>query len=217
MSEHEAAVSEIVSFILITGLLTACACISFAVVLPEMEKSMEASHAEDTAGRFCAMKSGIDRLWIQGNPGLSSGQLFPLSSSAGTFTYGKGTKLIFNHSDGQKTVYLLSLTFEPSYLRSENIPLSYEGGAVFWGSENLLPASAGRTDAVLICTAQRRENLLANVPVAICCQYLKKETFTDISHLQIADAPNAEYWKRMLSEVSRITVLEYTVSVEAVP
>lgn len=215
---REDAVSEIVSFLLILGVLAAGAGIYAAVIEPELSKAEERKHLEYTTEGFGSLKSDIDRLWVLGTPGDSGSKLLPLGaagrSSSGTLSFGKGTDIRFNHTGGEKTVSLLRLEYT-SYALPHSIV--YEGGAVFFAGDILLPAVSGETKAVLICTEQTDDVILANTPAAVTYTFQKTESFGSIENLQIADSKSSAYWQEQLKDVSAVTIIHCTVKAEAVP
>ena len=221
MPRREDAVSEIVSFLLILGVITAGISIYAAAVQPELSKAEERQHMEHAADAFGSLKSGIDRLWVLGTPGDSIGKLLPLTAaehtSAGTLSFGKGTPIRFNHTAGQTTAYLLRLEYSPPRHSAYQKPLTYEGGAVFSAGGTVLPAVTGGAKAVLICTEQKDDAVLANTPAAVTAVFRRTETFRDIDTLQIAEPPHSGYWQETLAESETVTLVYCTLFAEAVP
>ncbi len=81
----------------------------------------------------------------------------------------------------------------------------------------ILPAVTGDTNAVLICTEQEDDAILANTMVAVTAVIEKKEAFHGIENLQIADAKNFSYWQENLADVTDLTIVYCSVSLRAVP
>ena len=218
VSCREDAVSEIVSFLLILGVVAAGVGIYAAVAEPEIFKAEERQHLESAAERFSSLKSDIDRLWVLGTPGDSGSKLLPLGAadrtSSGTLSFGKGTPIRFSHPGGEKTASLLRLDYT---YRAFQYRIVYEGGAVFSAGDILLPAAAGETKAVLICTDQTDDVILANTPVAVTYVFQKTETFSGIENLQIAESPYSGYWQETLAGMENITLVYCTLFAEAVP
>ncbi|HJJ72038.1 MAG TPA: hypothetical protein O0X95_02630, partial [Methanocorpusculum sp.] len=98
MSSADQAVSEILSFIIILGIIALGITVYAAAVLPEMEKSAEIEYDNQLSESLLSLKTGIDKLWILG--GENSGTMFLPGSEmlrkAGTIQIKEGGKLSFD-------------------------------------------------------------------------------------------------------------------------
>ena len=209
------AVSEILSFILILGITALGITVFTAAVLPEMEKSEEISHENQLTKSLLSVKTGIDKLWILGNCGMQGGTIFFPGSEklmeGGTILIKEGTKLSFDHDDGNKTASLLFISVTSAYRTLHQSEYILEGGAVFEEGTVFLPHSEKDKNAALICFTGEEVMLSANCPVTIYYTYNSLEHFTNVTNLTVSSSENQAYWKKRLVNIENITLLNYEV------
>ena len=214
------AVSEILSFILILGITALGITVFTAAVLPEMEKSAELSHENQLTDSVLSLKTGIDKLWILGKCGMQSGTMFFPGSEklleGGTIQIKEGTKISFDHDDGEKTASLLFVSVTSAYRTLHQSEYILEGGAVFEDGTVFLPHSTRDKTAALICFTGEEEILSANCPVTIFYTYNSLEHFTNVTNLTVSSSEIQGYWKNRLGSIDNLTLLNYEVRVEAV-
>ena len=214
------AVSEILSFILILGITALGITVFTAAVLPEMEKSEEISHENQLTKSLLSVKTGIDKLWILGNCGMQGGTIFFPGSEklmeGGTIQIKEGTKLSFDHDDGEKTASLLFVSVTSAYRTLHQSEYILEGGAVFEDRTVFLPHSEKDKTAALICFTGEEEILSANCPVTIFYTYKSLESFSNVTNLTVSSSEIQGYWKNRLGSIDNLTLLNYEVRVEAV-
>ena len=214
------AVSEILSFILILGITALGITVFTAAVLPEMEKSAELSHENQLTDSVLSLKTGIDKLWILGKCGMQSGTMFFPGSEklmeGGTIQIKEGTKISFDHDDGEKTASLLFVSVTSAYRTLHQSEYILEGGAVFEDGTVFLPHSTRDKTAALICFTGEEEILSANCPVTIFYTYKSLEHFTNVTNLTVSSSEIQGYWKNRLGSIDNLTLLNYEVRVEAV-
>lgn len=208
MSRRDAAVSEVVSFLLVAAVLAAGVSIYAVVIAPEQETSAESFALKESAAEFASLKADIDMLWLAGAPGDSRGKLLP--ASVGFHSYGTGTQISFQHAGGEKTVFLAEVTARPF-----GTELIYEGGALFLPGRAVLPAVTGEKNAVLICTETADTVLLSNTPIVLTCIRQRTATFSGVCDLQVTSS-RSRYWQEVLSGVTTLTCVFCTFSAEAV-
>ena len=213
------AVSEILSFILILGIIALGVTVFAAAVLPEMEKSAEMSHENQLTESVLSLKTGIDKLWILGDCGMQGGTMFFLGSEklqeGGTILIKEGTKLSFDHDDGEKTASLLFISVTSAYRTLHQSEYILEGGAFFEDGKVFLPHSGSEKSAALICFIGDEEMLYANCPVTIFYTYKNLENFSNVTNLSIISSENQAYWKKRLVSIENLTLLNYEVRAEA--
>ena len=214
------AVSEILSFILILGITALGITVFTAAVLPEMEKSAELSHENQLTDSVLSLKTGIDKLWILGKCGMQSGTMFFPGSEklmeGGTIQIKEGTKISFDHDDGEKTASLLFVSVTSAYRTLHQSEYILEGGAVFEGGTVFLPHSERDKSAALICFTGGEKTLSANCPVTIFYTYKSLESFSNVTNLTVSSSEIQGYWKNRLGSIDNLTLLNYEVQVEAV-
>ena len=214
------AVSEILSFILILGITALGITVFTAAVLPEMEKSAELSHENQLTESVLSLKTGIDKLWILGKCGMQSGTMFFPGSEklmeGGTIQIKEGTRLSFDHDDGEKTASLLFVSVTSAYRTLHQSEYILEGGAVFEDGTVFLPHSTRDKSAALICFTGEEEILSANCPVTIFYTYKSLESFSNVTNLTVSSSEIQGYWKNRLGSIDNLTLLNYEVRVEAV-
>ena len=214
------AVSEILSFILILGITALGITVFTAAVLPEMEKSAELSHENQLTDSVLSLKTGIDKLWILGKCGMQSGTMFFPGSEklmeGGTIQIKEGTKISFDHDDGEKTASLLFVSVTSAYRTLHQSEYILEGGAVFEDGTVFLPHSTRDNSAALICFTGEEEILSANCPVTIFYTYKSLESFSNVTNLTVSSSEIQSYWKNRLGSIDNLTLLNYEVRVEAV-
>ena len=214
------AVSEILSFILILGITALGITVFTAAVLPEMEKSAELSHENQLTESVLSLKTGIDKLWILGKCGMQSGTMFFPGSEklmeGGTIQIKEGTKISFDHDDGEKTASLLFVSVTSAYRTLHQSEYILEGGAVFEGGTVFLPHSERDKSAALICFTGGEKTLSANCPVTIFYTYKSLESFSNVTNLTVSSSEIQGYWKNRLGSIDNLTLLNYEVQVEAV-
>ena len=214
------AVSEILSFILILGITALGITVFTAAVLPEMEKSAELSHENQLTDSVLSLKTGIDKLWILGKCGMQSGTMFFPGSEklmeGGTIQIKEGTKISFDHDDGEKTASLLFVSVTSAYRTLHQSEYILEGGAVFEDGTVFLPHSTRDKSAALICFTGEEVMLSANCPVTIFYTYNSLEHFTNVTNLTVSSSEIQGYWKNRLGSIDNLTLLNYEVRVEAV-
>ena len=214
------AVSEILSFILILGITALGITVFTAAVLPEMEKSAELSHENQLTDSVLSLKTGIDKLLILGKCGMQSGTMFFPGSEklmeGGTIQIKEGTKISFDHDDGEKTASLLFVSVTSAYRTLHQSGYILEGGAVFEYGTVFLPHSTRDKSAALICFTGEEEILSANCPVTIFYTYKSLESFSNVTNLTVSSSEIQGYWKNRLGSIDNLTLLNYEVRVEAV-
>ena len=214
------AVSEILSFILILGITALGITVFTAAVLPEMEKSAELSHENQLTDSVLSLKTGIDKLWILGKCGMQSGTMFFPGSEklleGGTIQIKEGTRLSFDHDDGEKTASLLFVSVTSAYRTLHKSEYILEGGAVFEDGTVFLPHSEKDKTAALICFTGEEEILSANCPVTIFYTYKSLESFSNVTNLTVSSSEIQGYWKNRLGSIDNLTLLNYEVRAEAV-
>ena len=214
------AVSEILSFILILGITALGITVFTAAVLPEMEKSAELSHENQLTDSVLSLKTGIDKLWILGDCGMQGGAIFFPGSEklleGGTIQIKEGTKISFDHDDGEKTASLLFVSVTSAYRTLHQSEYILEGGAVFEDGTVFLPHSEKDKTAALICFTGEEEILSANCPVTIFYTYKSLESFSNVTNLTVSSSEIQGYWKNRLGSIDNLTLLNYEVRVEAV-
>lgn len=214
------AVSEILSFILILGITALGIAVFTAAVLPEMEKSAELSHENQLTESVLSLKTGIDKLWILGKCGMQSGTMFFPGSEklleGGTIQIKEGTKISFDHDDGEKTASLLFVSVTSAYRTLHQSEYILEGGVVFEDGTVFLPHSTRDKTAALICFTGEEEILSANCPVTIFYTYKSLESFSNVTNLTVSSSEIQGYWKNRLGSIDNLTLLNYEVRVEAV-
>jgi hypothetical protein len=214
------AVSEILSFILILGITALGITVFTAAVLPEMEKSAELSHENQLTESVLSLKTGIDKLWILGKCGMQSGTMFFPGSEklmeGGTIQIKEGTKISFDHDDGEKTASLLFVSVTSAYRTLHQSEYILEGGAVFEEGTVFLPHSERDKSAALISFTGEEVMLSANCPVTIFYTYKSLESFSNVTNLTVSSSEIQGYWKNRLGSIDNLTLLNYEVRVEAV-
>ena len=214
------AVSEILSFILILGITALGITVFTAAVLPEMEKSAELSHENQLTDSVLSLKTGIDKLWILGDCGMQGGAIFFPGSEklleGGTIQIKEGTKISFDHDDGEKTASLLFVSVTSAYRTLHQSEYILEGGAVFEDGTVFLPHSEKDKTAALICFTGEEEILSANCPVTIFYTYKSLESFSNVTNLTVGSSEIQGYWKNRFGSIDNLTLLNYEVRVEAV-
>ena len=214
------AVSEILSFILILGITALGITVFTVAVLPEMEKSAELSHENQLTDSVLSLKTGIDKLWILGKCGMQSGTMFFPGSEklleGGTIQIKEGTKISFDHDDGEKTASLLFVSVTSAYRTLHQSEYILEGGAVFEDRTVFMPHSTRDKSAALICFTGEEEILSANCPVTIFYTYKSLESFSNVTNLTVSSSEIQGYWKNRLGSIDNLTLLNYEVRVEAV-
>ena len=218
MSAADQAVSEILSFILILGIIALGIAVFTAAVIPVMEKSAEISHENQLRESLFSLKTGIDKLWILGNFGMQSGEVFFQGSEnlleGGTIQIKEGTELFFDCDEGKKTASLLFVSVTPAYRILHQSEYILEGGAVFEDNTIFIPHSRYDNSAVLICFTGKEENFAANCPVTILYAYKNSERYSKVTNLTVSSSENHDYWKNRLANIENLTLLNYDVWME---
>jgi hypothetical protein len=185
-----------------------------------MEKSAELSHENQLTDSVLSLKTGIDKLWILGKCGMQSGTMFFPGSEklleGGTIQIKEGTRLSFDHDDGEKTASLLFVSVTSAYRTIHQSEYILEGGAVFEDGTVFLPHSEKDKTAALICFTGEEEILSANCPVTIFYTYKSLESFSNVTNLTVSSSEIQGYWKNRLGSIDNLTLLNYEVRVEAV-
>lgn len=217
MSSADQAVSEILSFIIILGIIALGITVYAAAVLPEMEKSAEIEYDNQLSESLLSLKTGIDKLWILG--GENSGTMFLPGSEmlrkAGTIQIKEGGKLLLDHENGSKTASLLFVSVNSESRNLNQNRYTLEGGAVFYDGMIFLPNSGSENNVKIICFTGEEQTLSANCPITIFYTYKSSEIFRNITNLTVSSSENQNYWKERLSKIKDITILDYEVWMEA--
>ncbi len=136
-------VSNVVSLIMIAGIIVSLMGMVFATYLPAWGKDNEAQTLEEVMGSFMDMKSGMDTLAVGGDAGTSLTTKMPLGSEGGPmFGFGRMTGSIFldregglmQVSDGTGVVYGQSrgrIIYSSNNINVEDQEITLEGGALF--------------------------------------------------------------------------------------
>ena len=163
-------VSNVVSLIMISGIIVSLMGMIFATYLPAWGKDNEAQTLEEVMGSFMDLKSGMDTLAVGGDAGTSLTTKMPLGSEGGPmFGFGRMTGSVYldsegglmEVSDGAGVVYGQSrgcIKYSSNNINIEDQVITLEGGAlirdqsgasVLKGHPNLLINSYENTGEVV--------------------------------------------------------------------
>ncbi len=138
---RDAAVTEVIGFIVILMLVISALMIWALVALPDQVERSEVSHVEEIQLEFGEFKTGVDTLWLANNTGVVRKAVFGLapgarvteasilpnllgSRGAGTLWLENSTKILLNDSP------IYQLRYRSSNQYAENIEILYVAGAV---------------------------------------------------------------------------------------
>lgn len=229
-------VAEVIGFVLIIALVVSVAAVWILFYIPAQGQAVETEHARLVTEEIADVKYGIDLLWMNGKTDTNasrvispspvqgtdlSGLLFlspPLGT--GTVTVSNGTAFWINRS-GQTPVPVSSLkiTFNSANYYAKDLRIVYEGGAVFRGQKNetqyvILPPSSGNTNLVLVCVPANysEQQILGNIPLSLTYKYLGNQTYST-ANVSLYKPDPASPWNAFLGTFTKVTVVEYNVTV----
>lgn len=157
--KKDSGVSEVVSLILIIGIVTGVSAAALAVYLPAHQAQEEHDHLLLLEKEFAGLKRSIDLLWLnsagdgekKADVQFSPPVLFSLSAdhvSSCRLDTGSET-FVFTTGDETVTAPLLSISCHKNGQKL----YTYKGGALFSRGALLLLPSANSKNAVLICSS----------------------------------------------------------------
>ena len=132
---RDAAVSEVIGFVVILMLVISALMIWALVVLPDQVERSEVSHVEEIQLEFGEFKTGVDTLWLANNTGVVRKAVFGLAPGARV----TGASILPNlmGSRGTGTLWLeessgvWELHYRSSNQYAENIEILYVAGGVW--------------------------------------------------------------------------------------
>ena len=229
-------VAEVIGFVLIIALVVSVAAVWILFYIPAQGQAVETEHARLVTEEIADVKYGIDLLWMNGKTGTNasrvispspvqgtdlSGLLFlspPLGT--GTVTVSNGTAFWINSSAGPKPVSSLKITFNSANYYAKDLRIVYEGGAVFRGQKNetqyvILPPSSGNTNLVLVCVPANysEQQILGNIPLSLTFKYLGQDPPYSDATVSLYQPDPASPWNAFLGTFTKVTVVEYNVTV----
>ena len=175
------AVSEILSLVLIAGVVIAVFVAAAVVSVPAYEAEKEVQHQILLEDEFSSLKTGIDFLWLTGTYDTEKTVL--VSLSADTAVSGKlavgSAPLEITADEGVFTLPLAEVT----YANGGVMQYMYRGGALYKGDTLLTPASESPTHTVLICRKNAMPHLLyATEPVPVLFSLEEKAEYHQVSY-----------------------------------
>ena len=174
-------VSEILSLVLILGVVFAVSAIAAAVIIPGYAAEKDSQHQILLEDEFSSLKTGIDFLWLTETFDTKKPLLFSLSAdhtASGKLEIG-GVPLEITADEGVSSLELLEIT----YVEDGEMQYRYLGGALYKGEALFVPASESPAHSVLTC----RENstpfsLYANEPVPVAVSLMRKAEYHNVSY-----------------------------------
>lgn len=178
--KRDDAVSELLSLILILGIIFVISGTAAAVFLPGYAAEKESEHQTLLEDEFSSLKTGIDILWLTGTYGAEKTVLFSLSAdhTASGKLWAGSTPLEISADDGVFSLPVLDVV----YTKSGTMQYRYLGGTLYKGDDILLSASESSSHSVLICTESPAPfSLYAAEPVPVACSLQKKAEYHNVS------------------------------------
>ena len=174
-------VSEIVSLVLILGVVLAVSAIAAAVIIPEYAAEKESQHQILLEDEFSSLKTGIDFLWLTETFDTKKPLLFSLSADHTVF--GKleagGVPLEITADEGVSSLELLEVT----YAEDGEMQYRYLGGALYKGESLFVPAAESPAHSVLICLENPNPfSLYAAEPVPVTVSLKRKAEYHNVSY-----------------------------------
>lgn len=159
--ERESGVSNVVSMIMIAGIVISLMGMVFATYLPAWGKDIEVQTLNSVMDSFMDFKSGLDTLAVNGESGTSSTTKITLGSNGGpVFGFGRMTGSIELDDDGGiveiynqfGTVYSQgrgALKYSSRTINVEDQDITLEGGAIIREQAGGSPVLKGRPNMVI--------------------------------------------------------------------
>ncbi|HJJ31843.1 MAG TPA: hypothetical protein O0X97_06315, partial [Methanocorpusculum sp.] len=134
--KRDDAVSEILSLILILGVIFAVSAIAAAVAIPGYAAEKESEHQTLLENEFSSLKTGIDFLWLTGTYDTEKTVLFSLSAdhTASGKLGVENTPLEISADEGVFSLPIVDITYTEGGL----LRYRYFGGALYRGEDILL-------------------------------------------------------------------------------
>ena len=174
-------VSEIVSLVLILGVVLAVSAIAAAVIIPEYAAENESQHQILLEDEFSSLKTRIDFLWLTETFDTKKPLLFSLSADhtvLGKLEAG-GVPLEITADEGVSSLELLEVT----YAEDGEMQYRYLGGALYKGESLFLPASESPVHSVLICRESSAPfSLYAAEPIPVAVSLKRKAEYHNVSY-----------------------------------
>ena len=174
-------VSEIVSLVLILGVVLAVSAIVAAVIIPEYAAEKESQHQILLEDEFSSLKTGIDFLWLTETFDTKKPLLFSLSADhtvSGKLEAG-GVPLEITSDEGVSSLELLEVT----YAEDGEMQYRYLGGALYKGESLFVPAAESPAHSVLICLENPNPfSLYAAEPVPVTVSLKRKAEYHNVSY-----------------------------------
>ena len=174
-------VSEMVSLVLILGVVLAVSAIAAAVIIPGYAAEKESQHQIMLEDEFSSLKTGIDFLWLTGAYNSEKALLFSLSAdhaASGKLEVGS-VPLEITADEGTSSLELLEVTYADGGV----MQYRYLGGALYKGESLFVPASESLTHSVLICMENPTPfSLYAAEPISAAASLKRKAEYHNVSY-----------------------------------
>ena len=174
-------VSEVLSLVLILGVVLAVSAIAAAVIIPEYAAEKESQHQILLEDEFSSLKTGIDFLWLTETFDTKKPLLFSLSAdhtASGKLEVG-GVPLEITADEGVSSLELLEIT----YVEDGEMQYRYLGGALYKGESLFVPAAESPAHSVLICLENPNPfSLYAAEPVPVTVSLKRKAEYHNVSY-----------------------------------
>lgn len=174
-------VSEMVSLVLILGVVLAVSAIAAAVIIPGYVAEKESQHQIVLEDEFSSLKTGIDFLWLTETFDTEKPMLFSLSAdhaASGKLEVGS-VPLEITADEGTSSLEQLEVT----YAEGGGMQYRYLGGALCKGETLILPASESSVHSVLICLENPNPfSLYAAEPIPAAVSLKRKVEYHNVSY-----------------------------------
>lgn len=174
-------VSEMVSLVLILGVVLAVSAIAAAVIIPGYAAEKDSQHQIMLEDEFSSLKTGIDFLWLTETFDTEKPMLFSLSAdhaASGKLEVGS-VPLEITADEGASSLELLEVTYADGGV----MQYRYLGGALCKGEALFLPASESPVHSVLICLENPNPfSLYATEPISAAVSLKRKAEYHNVSY-----------------------------------
>ncbi|MCQ2511319.1 MAG: hypothetical protein Q4Q25_04050 [Methanocorpusculum sp.] len=174
-------VSEVLSLVLILGVVLTVSAIAAAVIIPGYAAEKEFQHQIILEDEFSSLKTGIDFLWLTETVDTEKPLLFSLSAdhaASGKLEVGS-VPLEITADEGVSSLELLEVT----YAEDGEMQYRYLGGALYKGESLYLPASESPVHSVLICRESSAPfSLYAAEPIPAAVSLKRKAEYHNVSY-----------------------------------
>ncbi|HJJ39035.1 MAG TPA: hypothetical protein O0X42_02750 [Methanocorpusculum sp.] len=179
--KREDAVSEILSLVLLLGVVFAISVVVAAVVIPGYTAEKELQHQTILEDEFSSLKTGIDFLWLTGTYDTEKQALFSLSAdhtASGKLEVGS-RPLAISAEEGVFSLPVLDIT----YGKGNELGCRYVGGALYKGDTLLLSASESPHHSVVVCIEDSDSfSLYATEPVSVLYSLKRTVQYHNVSY-----------------------------------